>query len=272
MFILEYMDISNIKALSDSHFHILEMIKKDIDMDHFFDLWKKNSGEYLIDVGINELNFQKRLNYSLKRDYIYFTAGIHPNYCKDDIHRRMKLIEQQLGNSRVIAVGETGLDYYWDTVDKDVQKDFFIKHIELGIKYNLPIIVHNRDACRDIIAILREYKGKAKGVIHCFSSTTKYLNQFIELGFYISFAGNVTYNKNIALQESLLSTPINRLLIETDSPYLSPQKVRGKINTPGNIGHTLDFIAEKKEICRAELTNTIRTNLLNIFNLRGRCE
>lgn len=262
------MVFSNIESLHDSHFHILEMKKKEMDIENFLSNWEKNLGKYLIDVGTDENNLKERLAYSQNKNYLFHTIGIHPNYCGGNVNDRMKKLEESISNSKIVAIGETGLDYYWDKVDKKTQKDFFVKHIELAIKHNLPVIVHNREACHDILEILKKYEGKVKGIIHCFSSNKSYAAEFIKLGFFLSFAGNVTYKKSNEIVESLLSVPANKILIETDSPYLSPQKVRGKNNHPGYIGYTMDFISSKKEISRDQLCSIINTNFINIFGLR----
>lgn len=261
------MRLNQTESLIDSHFHILEMKKKDIDTKNFLNEWFKSGGSYLLDVGINEDNLSERLNESWDFPKLYHSVGIHPNYANGNIELRISNIEKQLNNDKIIAIGETGLDYYWDKVSKNVQKDFFKSHIELSIKHSLPIIVHDRDASEDIIDILKQYKGKAFGVIHCFSSSPEFANEYLKLGFYLSFAGNVTYRKSISIQETLKITPHDRLLIETDSPYLSPQKVRGKVNHPGNISYTLDFISDKLDITRESLVTKVKQNFVHLFNI-----
>lgn len=262
------MIFSNVKDLSDSHFHILEMKKKNLDLELFFRQWENENGNYLIDVGVDENNLDERLSYSKNRNYLFHAVGIHPNYCTESSKSRIITLEKQISCKKIVAVGETGLDYYWDRVDKNLQKDFFIEHIKLAIKYDLPIIVHNRDACEDVFNTLAEFQGQVKGIIHCFSSTPSYVNKFLDLGFYLSFAGNISYKKSSVILESLIETPVDKLLIETDSPYLPPQKVRGKTNHPGHIGYTLDFICENKGISRDDLSVQLENNFLNIFRIR----
>ncbi|OQY41067.1 MAG: hypothetical protein B6229_00105 [Spirochaetaceae bacterium 4572_7] len=257
-----------IESMSDSHFHILEMQKKNIDTALFFSNWETYGGKYLVDIGIDEDHLEKRLECSKDRDYLYHSVGIHPNNASGNLKSRILTIENQLKNKRVIAIGETGLDYYWDTTPKKLQKEFFISHIDLAIKYNLPIIIHNRDASEDILEILKSYNGKIKGVIHCFSSTPYFAKEFIKLGFYISFAGNLTYKNSSEIQESLKIVSIDKLLIETDSPYLAPQKVRGQINSPLNIGYTLDYMSDQLHNSRANLIGQIHKNLIELFGFK----
>lgn len=261
------MKFSDIDSLIDTHFHIVEMQKKDIDIQMFLEQWFSRGGSYLLDVGIDESLFSERLQIS--RDYpkLLHSVGIHPNYAENDLIVRMNNIEKQLNNNKVISIGETGLDYYWDKVDKTTQKDFFRSHIELSIRHSLPLIIHDREASEDIIDILKEYKDRAFGVIHCFSSSPEFAQEYLDLGFYLSFAGNLSYKKSLSIQKSLAITPLNRLLIETDSPYLSPQTVRGRTNHPGHIGFTLDFMADQLEISRVSLIDNIQKNFVRVFNL-----
>lgn len=257
----------DISGLNDSHFHILEMIDKNIDMIQFLDQWKTSKGEYLIDIGVDEYKLQERLKFSKDYNFIYHCVGIHPNSAGGNKKERMEIIEKSIIEENVIGIGETGLDYYWDTVKKSIQQEFLINHIELSIKYKLPIIIHNRDACEDLLKILKIYSGQITGIIHCFSSTEYYLKEFVKLGFFISYAGNITYKKNIELQETIKHVPINMLLIETDSPYLPPVPFRGKLNNPCYIGYTFNFIANKIVLDKANLKSILKNNLENIFNL-----
>lgn len=256
----------DIKGLSDSHFHILEMLKKNIDVTQNINNWIDTGGDYLIDIGVDEKDFDIRQKYSDIYSFIYHSVGIHPNNTDLNIDKRLISIENSIKN-KVVAIGETGLDYYWDTVDREIQKDSFIKHIKLSIKYDLPLIIHNREACQDILNILKKYSGNIYGIIHCFSSTDYYLNEFTKLGFYISFAGNITFNKNKKLQDTLKKVPLEKLLIETDSPYLTPVPLRGKPNSPICIGHTFNFIADFLNINRDELKKQLNKNIKNIFKL-----
>lgn len=263
------MSLLYIDGLCDSHMHLLEMLNKDIDLEEFISNWKNNNGCFLIDIGINELDFENRISYSKLFNSLYFSVGIHPNYAGDDLSKRMLIIENNLKKENVVAIGETGLDYYWDKVDKITQKKFFVEHIKLSLKYDKPIIIHNRDACDDILSILSQYKG-LRGIIHCYSSNRANLKRFLDLGFFISFAGNVTYKKNLELQECLKSVPTNRLLLETDSPYLSPVPLRGKINTPTNIYNTYKFTSEQTKIDIEKLKILVFNNICNVFNLENK--
>lgn len=262
------MDKVSVENLDDSHFHILEMRKKDMCIEEIILRWKESGGKRLIDIGVDEKHFALRRSFSNKYNFIYHSVGIHPNSANENITQRLKIIEDELkdaSNNKIVAIGETGLDYYWNSVDKNIQKSSFKAHIDLAIKYDKPLIIHNREASSDVLEILQSYQGKITGVIHCFSSTDLFLSEFIKLGFYISFAGNVTYKKNKDIQRCLKLVPLNRLLIETDSPYLSPTPKRGRLNSPNNIKYTFDYIL--KYIEEDQLKSILSKNLNNIFRL-----
>lgn len=262
------MNDEELKDLNDSHFHIKEMIDKEIDFEEFINNWIKLGGKNLIDIGIEETDYDKRKILAQNYNFIYHTVGIHPNNAGGDIEYRFKILENHLKNdinNKIVGIGETGLDYYWKSVPKEIQKLFFTRQIDLAIKYDKPIIIHNRDATEDVLKLLNIYKGKVTGIIHCYSSTKENIKKFLNLGFFISFAGNVTYKKNIEIQESLKCMEINKLLIETDSPYLSPVPKRGRLNNPINIKYTYQFIEETLKV--KNLKNILDDNLRQIFKL-----
>lgn len=255
------------KGTVDSHFHILEMKRKEIDIDLFIDNWKKSFDGYLIDIGITEDDIEERLNLSASYNKIFHTVGIHPNDCHGDLNSRIKVLENHLNSKKIVGIGETGLDFYWDKVDKSVQIEFFKAHIDLALKYNLPIIIHDREASLEIVKVLLSYNRKFRGIIHCFSSNEEYLNIYLDLGFHISYAGNVTYKKNIDLQNTVNKVPLAKLLLETDSPYLSPVPKRGKLNSPLNLEHTYSYVANKLEIETEVLIAKVNRNLKELFKL-----
>ncbi len=262
------MVLDSIKNISDSHFHILEMIDKNIDISNFFENWKCNNGSFLIDIGVDELNFNKRLYFSNKFDFLYHSIGIHPNSADIDYENRLKKIEETLPNKKIIAIGETGLDYFRDIVNVEIQKKYLLGHIELSIKNNLPIIIHNRNASEDLLDILSNFKGQLSGVIHCFSDNHIIMKKFLDLGYYISFAGNSTYKKNTLLLDCIKNIPLDRLLLETDSPYLSPEPLRGRINTPENIIHTYNFVSKSLNIDINRIVKEVNKNIEILFRIK----
>jgi len=206
------------------------------------------------------------LELSEKHEMIYCAIGIHPCDVNKNELDAIDEIEKLLDHEKVLAIGETGLDYYWDTSNAEKQKSFFQLQIELAKSHKLPIVIHTRNSTKDAIDIICEnYDEDLRGQFHCFSGNETQLNQILNLNnFYISFCGNITY-KNFTDTDLILKAPNNRILSETDSPFLTPVPFRGKKNEPSYIIHTLSTIADIKEIDRSELLKTILKNVNNLF-------
>jgi TatD DNase family protein len=207
---------------------------------------------------------------------LYGALGLHPNSNEDLNKENLIWIENQLSNKKIIAIGEIGLDYYQNFTDFAKQKYWFKKQLSLAKKYNLPVCLHVRNqekennAFIDAYEILKEIEIR-KGVLHCFSGDWEIAKKFIDLGFYISFAGNITY-KNAKWKERwgevIEKIPVEKIVIETDAPYLSPEPLRGKINYPQNIIYTLKKIAEIKKMPIEEAGKNIYSNTFRLFNLK----
>ncbi len=253
---------------TDTHFHSLEIEKKEIDIKNLLDQMEKMSF-IALDIGINENDIESR--YNLLKDYknIYLSTAIGPWGVKDSTEKHDALIdtlEANIKNYPIKAIGEIGLDNYWKYGTKELQEDLFIKQIHLANKYNLPIIIHNREADEQIINIIKKISFKKNGIIHCFSSNLEFAKIALDKDFYISFAGPITYKNNEELREVLKYVPINKLLIETDSPYLSPTPFRGKTNTPLLIPLIYQEIASIKKIAIEDLCLNVKRNLLTLLD------
>ncbi len=245
----------------DTHAH-LDMLKTEEDL-----IDSINSLDYIITIGCDKEEIYKAIDIANKYDNVYASIGYHPYDIKgltdEDIKQLKKLA---LGNEKVVAIGEAGLDYYRDITPKNLQWEFFEKQIALAKELNLPLIVHSRSANEDTVKILQENAPyPASGIIHCFGGDIPMMEKCVDMGFYISFAGNITYPKADNLREVLKRTPLDRLLLETDSPFLSPQKRRGKPNKPSNIFYTLEFVADFLDIDKEELEKIIDQNAHRLF-------
>lgn len=199
---------------------------------------------------------------------VYAALAIHPTDV-GDVQDNPQWIEELLpllNHPKVVALGETGLDYYWDTSLKSLQQACFDTFLQLGVEHRLPVIVHDRDAHEDVAAMIRAVPD-AKGIMHCFSGDKDFAFQMMDQGFLISFAGNVTFKKATDLQEAAKAVPLDRLLIETDSPFLSPMPHRGKPNEPARVRHVAEFIAQLKGISLEALAEATTQNALNCFGL-----
>ena len=200
---------------------------------------------------------------TLKYDFIYGALGIHPSDAYDyneDV--RAEIIEKANSNKKILAIGEIGLDYHYTKENKDKQKELFITQIKLANKYNLPIVIHSRDAVKDTIDILKEYKSF--GVIHCFSESLEIAKEYINLGYKLGIGGVLTF-KNSNLKETIKNISIENIVLETDSPFLSP--IRGSINEPKNIKLIAEYLSEVKEISLNEVANITTKNANTTFGL-----
>ena len=199
-------------------------------------------------------------------DMIYGTFGIHPHETENNDVSKITIIESIKKNHKLIGVGETGLDFYYNHSKKNKQIDSFKKHIEAAIEINLPIIVHSRNAEEETFNILNEYKKhKPKILMHCFTGTYKFYKQMEELDSYFSASGIITFNSSKDLQNTFSKIPNNKLLVETDSPFLAPVPMRGKKNEPSFIKYTLKKLADIKNIDVSEMVSLTTKNFNNLF-------
>jgi len=199
-------------------------------------------------------------------DMIYGTFGIHPHETENNDVSRITIIESIKKNPKLIGVGETGLDFYYNHSKKNKQIDSFKKHIEAAIEINIPIIVHSRNAEEETFNILNEYKKhKPKILMHCFTGTYKFYKQMEELDSYFSASGIITFNSSKELQNTFSKIPSNKLLVETDSPFLAPVPMRGKKNEPSFIKYTLKKLADIKNIDVSEMVSLTTKNFNNLF-------
>ena len=201
--------------------------------------------------------------------HIYAAVGIHPHNVESMLDSHIEELEQMASYEKVVAIGEIGLDYYYDNSPRDVQKRRFVDQIELASRVGLPIIVHNRDAHADTLDIIVENIDKIPGgVMHCFSGSVEMMREFLELGFYISLGGPVTFKNAKRPIEVAREVPLDRLLIETDSPYLTPHPFRGRRNDPGYVPLVAQKIAEIRGIPVEEVAMVTFQNTLNLFNIK----
>lgn len=196
-------------------------------------------------IGYNVEQSKKAIEIAEKYPYIYATCGISPNDIEDYNRINLEEIENLAQNNKVVAIGEIGLDYYWNKENKEEQKELFIKQIEIANRLEKPIVIHTRDAFIDTIDILKNHPVKEKGIFHCCPLNQELIKEGLKLGFYISFSGNITF-KNAKPEGPVNLVPLDRILIETDSPYLTPEPFRGKRNDSSKVKLVAEKIAEIK--------------------------
>ncbi|WP_284443040.1 TatD family hydrolase [Buchnera aphidicola] len=262
--------------LIDSHCHLdrlnYHLLHKNID-----DVIKKSYKNYVknfLTVSTSINNFYRITKLFKKYKVIFYSCGIHPLNCQkelDTFHRIENLsdkIKELSLIKRVIAIGETGLDYYYSSETKKIQKDFFREHIRIAIKLKKPIIVHSRDAINDTIKILKEENAdKCIGILHSFTGNCDAAFKLLDIGFYISFSGIITFKNSTELCDTIKKIPLDRLLIETDSPYLSPVPYRGKENQPAYLFNIAKKISILKKIDVNILAKITTNNFYTLFNV-----
>ena len=251
-----------IVMLIDSHCH-LDYFTDD-EIPALLDRAKKSGVELVQTICTKVSDFDKVINIAELYDNVYASVGVHPNEAKELV--TLEKLLDLTKHPKVISIGETGLDYHYETTSRVIQKQSFQIHIEASRITGLPLVIHSRDADEDMIEILnREYKkGKFRAVMHSFTSSEKLCNVALDLGFYISFSGIVTFKNAKAVQEIACKIPKSRILIETDSPYLTPEPYRGRKNEPSFVIHVAEKISELKN-CYA-MHSITSANFFNIFN------
>jgi TatD DNase family protein len=254
----------------DTHAH-LDMEQYDADRDEVIERARANGVDYIINIGCDVESSARSLELAEQYDFIYATAGVHPHDVKSiDGATTYADLKHLLAHPRMVAVGEIGLDYFKNYSPQDLQRTHFRNQLELARELDKPIIVHCRDANEDMISILSEFYApneKARsGIFHCFSGDQKLADKALEMGFYISFSGSVTFKKSEELRAVAKTIPADRLFVETDCPYLAPVPKRGKRNEPAFVHHTAELIAGVRGL---RVEDVQRTTELNFFELFG---
>ncbi len=222
----------------------------------------------MVVVGFDRPTIKKAIELAEAYDFLYASVGWHPVDAIDMTEEDLLWIEKLAQHPKVVALGEMGLDYYWDKSPKDIQKDVFRKQIQLARRVKLPIIIHNRDATADIIEILKQEKAEeVGGIMHCFSGSPEIALECIKMNFYISLGGPVTFKNAKQPKKVAEMVPLERLLIETDCPYLTPHPFRGKRNEPKYVKLVAEQIAEIKGITLEEVSKATTENANKVFDI-----
>ena len=225
---------------------------------------KKNNIVMILN-GIDKKSNLEVLELSKKYDNVYAAIGYDHSVVDEINEEDFILLENQLQNEKVIAIGEIGLDYYWVKDNKEKQKQLFIKELELAEKYNLPVIIHSRDAVQDVYDILKT--RNLRGSIHCYSGSTEMAQEFIKIGFYIGIDGPITFKNNKKQRQMVKDIDIKYILVETDSPYLSPEPNRGKANTSLNLVYIIKQIATECNMNYEDIRDITTNNARKLFKI-----
>jgi TatD DNase family protein len=250
----------------DSHCHLDRLDKTSEELAQIVEFAKSRKVEHFLCVAVSVKEFPEMLNKVKHLNDVSVSCGVHPLH-QEDACSYQELLDMA-SQEDVVAIGETGLDYFYSAETKEVQLKSFVDHIKVANQLNKPLIIHTRDAREDTIRLLKEHKSdKVKGVLHCFTESLEMAEQAIELGFYISISGIVTFNSAAELQQVVKAIPLDRLLIETDSPWLAPVPYRGKQNQPGYVVEVGEFIAKLKGISVEQLAKQTTENFYRLFDL-----
>ncbi|MGC3837177.1 TatD family hydrolase [Moritella viscosa] len=255
--------------LVDSHCH-LDGLNYDTIHTDLADVVNKATERgvsHLLSVSVTLPRFKTMIELIAEFDNIHASCGVHPLNLEDEYEKSELLALAQ--NEKVVAIGETGLDYFYSPENKDIQQVSFRNHIQVAIELNKPLIIHTRGAVDDTIRILKEEGAeKIGGVIHCFTESDVMAAAVLEMGFYISISGIVTFKSAKDLQAVVKTIPTNRLLVETDSPYLAPVPYRGKENQPAYVRAVAEFVADLRGVTFAELAESTTENYFKLFNAK----
>lgn len=250
----------------DVHAH-LDNVRYEEDLDTIVKNAKENSVEKIITAGYDLSSSYVDVEIANRFKNVFACVGVHPENVEDLENDYLEKLETLLKNKKVVAIGEIGLDYHWRKDNQELQKKIFIEQIDLANKLDLPIVVHCRDAVGDTLQILKEHTPKRESLMHCYGGSVESAKEFIKLGFSFSFGGVVTFKNAKNVQEVVKSIPLEKIMLETDCPYMSPEPYRGKVNEPKNIPIIAEKIADIKNIKIDEVEKNTTKNAEKIFKI-----
>lgn len=251
----------------DTHCHTLDKRYEEAEQEIITDYFNYG-GEFLFLIGTELTDSEHYVNLAKMNSKIYAVVGFHPDNAYKMNSDTLKKLDNYAKDGETIAIGEIGLDYHNMGSDKETQKQVFINQLEIAKKYNLPVVIHSRDAIQDTIDILKQYPT-VKGIMHCYSGKIENAKDLMKMGYYIGVGGTVTFKNNVHLQNIIKELGLNNVVLETDSPYLSPEPYRGKVNKPQNVLIVAEKIADLLNISTDEVLKITNLNAKKVYNLLG---
>ena len=249
----------------DTHAHYDDEAFDD-DREELIGRLKESGIGCVINVGASILSCKTTLELTQAHSFIYGALGVHPNETAELTEDHMEWLKKALTNEKIVAVGEIGLDYYWDQPEKEIQKKWFVRQLALSGETGLPVIIHSRDAAKDTLDIMKsEHNGVTKGVIHCFSYGVEMAREYLNMGYYLGIGGVLTFKNAKKLREVVEYAPISRLVLETDCPYLAPVPNRGKRNSSLNLPYVVQAMAEIKNMEPEEIIRLTTENARELY-------
>lgn len=254
--------------LIDSHVH-LDDKRFNSDRDSIIKGLKDDGIEMVINIGADLQTSIASVSLAEKYDNVYAVVGVHPHSAKEVDNSTIEILKSFASREKVLAIGEIGLDYHYDNSPRDVQKKWFVEQLKLAKEVDLPVVIHTREADQETFDILKEAQdGTLRGVLHCYSGSVEMALEYIKLGFYISIAGPVTFKNSRVSKEVVKAVPLDKLLVETDCPYLTPEPNRGKRNEPAYVKYVAGEIADIKGISFEELAKATNKNTKELFGIK----
>ncbi|WP_371365503.1 putative metal-dependent hydrolase YcfH [Sporomusa rhizae] len=254
--------------LFDSHAHVDDS-RFDEDRNEVIKRAAEAGLVGILNAGACMESSARSITLAQEHDMVYAAVGIHPHDAKEAKDHDYEQLAVWSSLAKVVAIGEIGLDYYYDMSPRDVQQQVFVRHIDVARQMGKPIIIHDRDAHGDVMTILKKEAKGLTGVLHCFSGSSEMAKEVIKIGFYVSFAGPVTYAKDGKLKEVAASVPLERILVETDCPYLTPQPYRGRRNEPTHVKFTAEEVARVRGMDFEALAEAATANTKRLFGILG---
>ncbi len=239
----------------------------DSDRDELIPKLKEEGIEKIVNIAVNRETCEKTLSLIEKYPFFYGALGFHPSDVSDFDEEQYDFIKEKAGHERVVAIGEIGLDYYWDRSEREVQKRAFIEQLKLAGELKLPVVIHSREAAKDTMDIIKEYGKGLSGVIHCYSYHVQDALEYVRMGFYIGIGGVITFQNAHKLREVAEAVPIDNIVIETDCPYLAPMPYRGKRNCSFYLTYVIDKLAEIRGMTYEEVERVTYENAVSMYRV-----
>ena len=271
LFMVNYMgnneEIRGFHMIFDTHAHYDDE-QFDIDRDSLLLSMKENGIGTIVNIGANLASSKTTLELAHKYDFIYAAVGVHPSDSAELSDDNFDRIRQMSADEKCVAIGEIGLDYYWPEPDHEIQKKWFIRQLDLAREVKLPVVIHSRDAAADTVEVLKDNNaGDIGGVVHCFSYSKEVALECVKMGFYIGVGGVLTFKNGKKMKEVVSEIPIEKIILETDCPYLAPEPNRGKRNSSLNLPYVVKAMAEIKGISEEEVIDITERNARAMYRL-----
>ena len=240
----------------------------DLDREDLLAKMKESGVSHVVNIGASLASTKRSVELAKQYDFIYAAVGVHPSDTRELNEETFQWLKKQCKEPKVVAVGEIGLDYYWDEPERDIQKEWFARQIALGREEKLPLVIHSRDAAQDTIDIMKSEKAaEAGGILHCFSYTKETAKIFLDMDFSFGIGGVITFKNAKKLKEAVEYIPMDKIVIETDCPYLSPEPNRGKRNSSLNLPYVVKAIAEIKNLPEEEVLRKTYENAKKLYRI-----